>query len=101
MPPRIPTTPGLAAEALDTHAPIGFTVPELVDVARGVHLSPRETDVLILRLADLTAKEIGARLGLSPKYVSVTLNRISQRLGVRGGLPALRRRTRDLLGRGA
>lgn len=97
MPTRTPITPGLAAASLGEHALIGFTAPQLVALASHVRLSPRETDIFVLRLADLNAKEIGARLGLSPGYVNVTLGRIAVRLNARGGLAELRRRTRELL----
>jgi DNA-binding CsgD family transcriptional regulator len=46
-------------------------------------LTPREREVLALVAEGLTAKEIGARLGISERTVSFHKDQMKQRLGVR------------------
>ena len=47
-------------------------------------LSPRQKQIVALIADDLTAKEIGDRLGLSPKTVEFHKDLIRQRLSVTG-----------------
>lgn len=90
------STPGQGESFLNPGEPVGFTISELRAVARHVRLTSREADLYILRLADRNAKEIGALLGLAPGYVNVRLAGVSKKLEARGGLPGLRRRSREI-----
>ncbi len=49
-----------------------------------VDLTPRQRQIVTLIAEDLTAKEIGKRMGNTPKTVEFHRNLIRQRLGVVG-----------------
>ena len=56
-------------------------VPEAVDLQRLLAvLTPREEEVVLLRLASLKYREIADELGISPKTVSTLLTRALKKL---------------------
>jgi DNA-binding NarL/FixJ family response regulator len=60
-----------------------------------VTLAPRERQVVRLAMDGLSNKEIGARLGMSPKTVESRLTDIYERFGIAGGRVELSRRAAD------
>ena len=48
------------------------------------HLTQRQTQIVVLIAEDLTAKEIGRRVGISPKTVELHRDLIRKQLGVAG-----------------
>lgn len=70
-----------------------FTTEQL---AKGfVTLTPREREVVRLAMDGRSNKEIGARLGMSPKTVESRLTDIYQRFGITGGRVELSLRAAD------
>ena len=53
-------------------------------------LTPRLKEIVTLIAEDLTAQEIGERLGISPKTVEFHRTLIRQRLGVKGSAGIVR-----------
>ncbi|MCI4664964.1 MAG: PAS and helix-turn-helix domain-containing protein [Neomegalonema sp.] len=53
------------------------------DLSLGAHLTVREREVLSLMQDGLTSKEIGGRLGLSPRTIEDVRSRLIHRFGVR------------------
>ena len=54
------------------------------------HLTPRELEVLGLTVEGLTSKEIGTRLGISPRTADVHRTRMIHKLGLRNRAQAIR-----------
>jgi DNA-binding NarL/FixJ family response regulator len=54
--------------------------------------TPREREIIPLAMEGLSNKEIGARIGLSPKTVEAHLGEIYERFGITGGRIELARR---------
>ncbi|MEQ3548866.1 response regulator transcription factor [Pseudonocardia nematodicida] len=68
-------SPGLAAVVLESVAAPAQPVPDL---------SPRESEVLLLVVEGLTARQIAARLVLSPRTVENHVQRLLRKFGVPG-----------------
>ncbi len=83
-----PFSPGLAAKLLGEFARLNNAAAR-ISISRsdeggkaGVELNPRQTEVLKLIAEGLSYKEVGARLGLSPRTIKYHMAEIMYRLHV-------------------
>jgi DNA-binding NarL/FixJ family response regulator len=67
-----------------------FPAPD-ADAAQGIHLSPRQTEVLQRVCGGLSSKEIGRELGLTERTVKDHLSLAYARLGVNSRAEAVAR----------
>lgn len=73
---------GRALDPLDPHAAGIWSFEDLSARRRvGVELTPREREIAALLIEGLTSKQIGKRLGVSPRTVDVYRGRLMQKHG--------------------
>jgi len=89
-------------QALDAAAPLARAVWSFADLSAErtvVDLTARERQVAALLAEGRTAKEIAARLGISPRTVDAHKRHLMEKVGARNSLEAVRRLTALPLGR--